>query len=447
MSRTFVLVPILALAVAGAATGVWANRSLACLSGAEPSRSGATPEVSARTSDIEHRDRNIAFYAERAQRDAYSAADRAQLAALYLQRARETSAVEDYRRAEDYARASLALRSFRNGKAHLALASSLLAQHRFAEALDAAEALVALEPERPSYRALLGEIQLELGHYDDARATFRALFAARDNLAVAPRLARWAELEGRPGEAWKVLGAARDEAARRKDLPREQVAWFHLRVADFALRYGRLREARRVLERGLDVAPDDPRLLAAAARLAAARRHWREAIRYGERAGAGADIATLGLVGDGYAALGDIARAEAYWRRADAAGVKRPEPYNRQWTLFLLDHRWRLPEALALLREEIRGRQDVYGYDQLAWALYRTGDYAGARLAMRQALRLGTVDAMIFFHAGMIEQALGSNTAARSYLRAALETNPYFHPFQVEESRRVLRELRELERQ
>lgn len=42
---------------------------------------------------------------------------------------------------------------------------------------------------------------MELGRYDAARARFGALYGQRTNLAVAPRLARWLELEGQVEEA------------------------------------------------------------------------------------------------------------------------------------------------------------------------------------------------------------------------------------------------------
>ena len=62
---------------------------------------------------------------------------------------------------------------------------------------------------------------------------------------------------------------------------------------------------------------------AARARLEAARGRWRGAIGWGERAlAAGPDIATLGLVGDAWAARGDSSRAAAYWARAEAAGCR-----------------------------------------------------------------------------------------------------------------------------
>ena len=173
--------------------------------------------------------------------------------------------------------------------------------------------------------------------------------------------------------------------------------------------------------------PNDYRLIGAMTRLEAVRGRWKKAIEYGERVGESADIATLALIGDAHAALGDSATAEEYYRAAERAGVERPEPFNRQWTLFLLDHNRKLPETLALLRREIEMRRDVLGYDLLAWALYKSGDYAVARDAMAQALRMGTQDAVLFFHAGMIERALGSNDSARRYLDRALAVNPHFH--------------------
>ena len=43
---------------------------------------------------------------------------------------------------------------------------------------------------------------------------------------------------------------------------------------------------------------------------------------------------------------------------------------------------------------------------------------------MDSALRLGTQDALFFFHAGMIERALGSAESARRYLERALAVSP-----------------------
>jgi len=64
--------------------------------------------------------------------------------------------------------------------------------------------------------------------------------------------------------------------------------------------------------------------------------------------------------------------------------------------------------------------------DILAWTLFQTGDDRDAEAASRQALRLGTQDATMFFHRGMIEARLGQTAAAIADLHQALYINPYF---------------------
>ena len=68
--------------------------------------------------------------------------------------------------------------------------------------------------------------------------------------------------------------------------------------------------------------------------------------------------------------------------------------------------------AVLSARLGIAVRQDVYGYDQLAWALYLSGDYVAAGDAITRALRMGTRDAALFTHAAMIARALGDRAAA-----------------------------------
>jgi tetratricopeptide (TPR) repeat protein len=388
------------------------------------------------------RDLDIGFYRARTTRDPRSARDYTQLAGLYLQRARETADNADVVRAEELSRHSLRLRSGRNEAAYGVLASSLVAQHRFAEALEVAGTLVALDSSSVSARGLLAETALELGRYDEASRLFGSLAVYAGDLSVAPRLARWAELRGNPEEARRLLRQARDEARRRHGLPPEQLAWFQLRLGDLALRNGHLDEARRELEEGLRLAPGDHRLLGTLARLHAVRHEWRRAADEGERAIALAlDPATLGLLNDAYLALGDSARAREYYHAMALAVLRQPGPYHRAWSLFLLDHDRAVPRVLAKVEDELRTRQDLYGYDLLAWALHKSGRDAEARRAMAHALALGTRDAMLCYHAGIIDHALGDDVSARARLEAALAINPYWHPSQPADARAVLHSL------
>ena len=210
-------------------------------------------------------------------------------------------------------------------------------------------------------------------------------------------------------------------------MPREQAAWFHLRLADLEMRQGRDRGAERTLREGLALHPGDARLLAAMTRLAAAHHDWRQAIRYGDSTIAIVlDPATLGVVSDAYAALGDSAKATEYVAAMEVAVGQQIGTYHRAWSLFLLDHGRRVPEVLAAAQAELTGRHDIQGYDLLAWALYKSGRAREARLPMAAALAQGTQDAMMMYHAGMIARAAGDPVAARDYLERALAIAPAF---------------------
>jgi tetratricopeptide (TPR) repeat protein len=279
----------------------------------------------------------------------------------------------------------------------------LLAQHKFLAADSVVSRLVSLEPDIPEYRAMHGEIQMELGNYDAAMQDFQSLWPLQSNLSIAPRLARWLEVTGRPDGARKLLERSLALAKMRRDIPREQLAWFHLRLGDIQLRYGRVRSARKTFEAGLEVVPDDHRVLAAMARLESLEGNPAKAIDYGERAMAvKLDPATLGTIADAYALLGDTAASEDYFRTMEVAVAGQPGAYHRAWSLFLLDHNRRIAEVLANAEQEIATRKDIYGYDLLAWALYNAGRRDEARAAMSKALSTGARDPLLLRHAALI---------------------------------------------
>jgi tetratricopeptide (TPR) repeat protein len=393
-------------------------------------------------SEPQIRDSDIVFYRARAKRDPTGAMDLARLARLYMQRGRETGNYADVVRAESAARTSLQHRTAHNATAAQILAASLLSEHRFNEALNIEHDLLLSDPTRIGYRAAYGEMAFELGQYDIARAAFDSLRSHANDLSVAPRLARWEEIEGRTTSARHWLRVTRDESLKRPDLPQEQRAWIWLRSGDLELRAGRPDVAAFDYQQGLAAHPDDYRVLAAIAHLDAVRHEWREAIAAGERAiVSNLDPATLGTLSDAFAAVGDSANAAEYARVMEVAVSRQPGSYHRAWSLFLLDHGKRVPEVLGKARAELASRHDIYGWDVLAWALYRSGRIPEAESAMTHALAEGTQDAMLFFHAGMIERAAGHPEAARSYLARALTVNPFFHPTQPDSARVVLRQL------
>lgn len=442
MSRRLGLLQISAVVAIAVAIAVASAAWLGARSVRDEPIAGAAQGRSLRMSEVDDRDIQITAWKKALVADPQSAIALGQLAALHSQRARETGDEAGYAEAETYARRSISIRTNRNGSSFVTLTLALLAQHRFTEADSIATELVRHEPDVPQYHAMLGEIKMELGDYEAARTAFAHLHRQRTHLSIAPRLARWHEINGRPSEARALLSQALEDAVIRRDLPREQVAWFHLRSGELELRDGRPRTARSIFVKGLVIEPNDYRLLSALARLEAAEGNARKAIAYGERAIAvRLDPLTLGTVGDAYVSIGDNPRADEYFRTMEVSLKGQPGAFHRASGLFLLDHGRRTAEVLADARSEIAVRRDIYGYDLLAWALHKSHRNAEAGEAIAQALRLGTRDALILYHAGVIAHALGRSAASRSLLAQALAVNPRFDATHPEHARLLLEEM------
>ncbi|MBC7789229.1 MAG: hypothetical protein H7Z74_04740 [Anaerolineae bacterium] len=405
----------------------WQPRGNSSLTHAAGKTADTHDAFSADLSSTEMLDADIAFYGERVAADPSSAGDHAKLAALFLERVRVSGSQEDAMRAEQAARTSLAARTKHNGAALALLASSLLEQHRFIDAREAARQLVAHDSVVVGHRALLAEIELELGNYDEAARLFGALQAHWRDLAVAPRVARWMEIRGGVQHARQMLAMALKDAIADSYLPRSQVAWFHYRLGDFELRYGRHEQARAALAAGLKLAPGDYRLLGSMAGLEAAEQRWDNAIEYAGRSVAVfPDPAVLGLLSNAYLALGDTGKSSEFARAMAVLSLGQPGAIHRTWSAFWLDRGEHVEEVLVRAQEEGKARRDIYGDDVLAWALHKTGRHADAKVAMARALVQGVRDPSILFHAATISYALGDTAESCVYLHEVLVSNPRF---------------------
>ena len=81
---------------------------------------------------------------------------------------------------------------------------------------------------------------------------------------------------------------------------------------------------------------------------------------------------------------------------------------------------------MEFAQRELDYRRDIYAYDVLAWNLYRNGKLEEAREAVEKALRLGTKDAKLFYHAGMIYRRLGDLAEGQGILQSRAHDQPAF---------------------
>ncbi len=362
------------------------------------------------------------------------------LCAAYLKKARETGDFSFNAKAETALKRSFELSaSAENYDAIKLQATLLLTYHRFGEALEVARRAQDMRPQDPMNYGAITDALVELGDYQGA---FEAAQTMMDLRPGTPSYSRVSYLRALQGDTEGAIEAMRAAAEATADP--ETAAWCRVHVGDELMNTGRLAAAEHEFDVALQHFPGYHLALAGKARARLAFGHTDAAIEFYQRAWERVPLPETAIaLGDLYTKLGRADEAKKQYdlvefieRTGAVAGT-----YSRQLALFYADHDVKLDEALAIARRERATRSDIYTCDALAWTLYKKGDLAGAKRAIDEALRLGTRDARIHYHAGMIEQALGNRRDAAKHLQLALKINPSFDILQADVARQTLRAI------
>lgn len=394
-------------------------------------------------------DKGVQYLAERARREPDNFAVQNKLSGYLLQRARETGSSEDLRFARRAAEASLAAVAAEQNRSGLsALVQAELAAHEFAASKEHALRLIALNPAKTESYALLADALLELGDYEGAEATLRQMQARQiDEVTFAgeTRWARIAALRGKTDQAREHLSTALALALDASVPSPGAVAWCHWQLGETDFACGKYEAAEKRYAAALDASPKYFRALASMGRVLAARGDRAGAIeRYEQAVQIVPEPTFLAALGDLYQLAGrkkeadqQYALIEAIARLSAAGGTTD----NRQMAMFDADHDLAPQRAYEAASREYKERRDIYGADAVAWTALKAKKLPEAQAAMKDALRLGTKDARLLYHAGMIARAVGDRQQAREHLQAALALNPQFDPMQATLAVKALEDL------
>jgi tetratricopeptide (TPR) repeat protein len=347
------------------------------------------------------------------------------LGLAYQQRARETGDSAYYPKSAGVLRRALALDS-RDYLAVSGLGSLALSRHRFREALTLGDQARRLNPYSARAYGVIGDAYVELGRYGEAFQAFDRMNKLRPSLSSYARVSYGRELIGHTAAAIRAMKLAVDAATGAA----EPTAWTHVQLGKLYWSHGRLYLAEREYRLALQVFPGYAYGLDALAQVAAARDDYRQAIALERGAVEAIPLPQyVAALGDLYRVAGRPVLAQRQYaligaieQLLQANGVKT----DLEIALFQIDHGIDLRHALARARLGRAERPSVDGDDVLGWALARNGHCEEALGYSRRALRLGTQDALKFFHRGMIEHCLGHAGAARAWLGRALALNPHF---------------------
>jgi tetratricopeptide (TPR) repeat protein len=359
------------------------------------------------------------------------------LAAAYMQKARETGDFGFNARAELALNRSLEIAP--DDRTALTLhATLLLTYHRFREAFQETKRAEESGPENAELYGAMTDALVELGDYQEAIKAAQKMMDLRPDSASYARVSYLRALHGDLEGAIEAMLVA--VKAANPSNP-ENAGWYRVHLGVELMNSGKRDAGEREFDIALEIFPEYHVALAAKARARAAAGDFDGAIEFYRRAQERVPLPdTVIALGDLYAKLGRVDEAKRQYElaqfieRSSASG----NIYSRQLALFWADHDMKIDEALEIMRRERSVRADIYTSDALAWCFYKKGQGAEAKREIDSALRLGTRDAAILYHAGMIYRALGDYRSAVKYLKQALAINPFFQVLQADVARQTL---------
>ena len=376
-------------------------------------------------------DKGIAQFETRIKEDPRDFISMTILGQLYSRRGRDKSDLTDFVRAEQAFHRALQLNP-EHANAKSSLAAAYASQHKFSEALAVARELYQKNPASLDALATMADALLETGQYQEGEETIGKLTQKIGEMpAILARRAQLAELKGQTGPAVTLLQRAVESMRRTADPPPE-IAWFEARLGDVYYHTGCLAESERHFDAALSLYNTYPLGLAglgdiraAQGRLADARDLYARAVAESPTPRRLFDLGTTEeRLGNASAAAERYAAGEEMVKKAG----ENQAAYYRELSVFYAERLGKAADALDMAQKDLALRKDVKGFDVLAWALYRNKRFDEAKTAIGEAMKLGTRDPDMFYHAGMIYDALGDRAKAQSYLEEAARISPRGRP-------------------
>lgn len=388
-------------------------------------------------------DNHITYYERLLQRNPLNPRAYYGLGDALIRKARETGDPSYFNRAEEALKKSLDINP-NNAGAMRHLAYVFYSRHEFEPAAVHAGKAIEMDSTDGDSYGILGDALMETGEYQKAEDAYQKMMQLEQSLYSYSRRAGLNSVRGDSGGAMADLerAVAAGNAAKQ---PAESIAWAEWQLGNDHFTLGKLAKAEAFYRRSLATYPNYYRALAGMAQVRAAQKRYDEAIDLYRKA-----IAILPMpeyiagLGDIYGKIGNSDEARKQYELVEYIGklnALNKALYNRELAYFYADHDIKPKEGLELARRELDYRRDIYAYDVMAWNLYKNGKAEEAREAINNALRLGTKDAKLFYHAGMIYHRLGDKPNAQKYLKIALETNSHFHILFADEAARTLKGL------
>jgi tetratricopeptide (TPR) repeat protein len=336
------------------------------------------------------------------------------LAMAYARRARETSDVSYYAKAEETLERAFKVEpdNFEALKVRVWL---LLGRHEFAKALAAATVLNKRAPDDITVYGYMADANAELGNYADAVKAAQWMLNLRPgNIAGLTRAAYLRELHGDLSGAMDLMHMAYDATPFQEA---EDRAWLLTQLAHLQILAGNLPEAEMYANGALGLFPDYHYALGTLAQVRLAQNRSDEAVVLLEKRYAIAphaeNLFALAEALDHAGRKDDAAKAFTEFEQKSLRESGITDNSNHELTAYYVDYAHSPAKALQIAEQELVRRHDAFTLDAYAWSLAASGDYAQANAEMQKALAFGVKDPKVLHHASEIAQHLSQTVASR----------------------------------
>ena len=373
--------------------------------------------------------RAAGYYTDEIRKHPSSPANYVQLAQLFQQEARVTGRHHEYIPKAFWLLDQALKAAPGDFNATLTKASLLMTLHRFDEARLLAERSLEGKGRSASACGVLCDAFVESGLYDRAVQECDTMLAIRPDIRSYARASYLRELHGELEGALQAMEAAADAGV----FGQENRAWALYTLGVLYLQSGKPDTAEYIFKGILEERPDYPFALSGLARTAYFRGNPDEALRLLTRAAEiTPDHIYLEQIADIERSIGKVSDAEGVAKIVLASFEQHENDgwnIDREYALFCTNHGINPGESLMRARREYDRRpENVDALDAYAWVLCKNGNAAAALPLIEHALRLGTRNPDVHFHAALIYRANGNNALSEFHMRAALPARPSCNP-------------------
>jgi tetratricopeptide (TPR) repeat protein len=332
---------------------------------------------------------------------------------LFVAKARESFDPGFYKLAEQTA-AAIEADHFGSSEALMLRGHVFENLHRFHEAEAIAQDLASRRG-LPADFGLLGDALMEQGKLSASVEAYQQMADLKPDLHAWVRAAHVRWLKGDLAGATDLMSRA-VQAVSPRDA--DTTAWTLSRLGAYRFQAGDLAQANHDCAEALAAQPDYPPALLLEGRILLARDQVAEAVPLLRQAARLVPLPEYQwALAEALAGTDQTSAAQSVEAELCRTGAQ-ADP--RTFALFLATRRQNTELALSLTRSELDARQDVFTHDALAWALSAEGKINEAEAQTRLALREGTADARLFFHAAVIADQAGDSEQAAAWTRKAL---------------------------